>query len=264
MTEQLFLPESMYDIDSEMNYQKLVTSFKNRTSITGKIIRLNSVDNCFEVDLGNNFIGIMPLKDSTIYQIYKDNGRFSYGLIGLVGKTIRAKIVNLENNNIILSRIENMLEALETLKNTTTVKFAAITSFSHLSAFIDIGGGISGKATTSNYSNTIFRSATDIGFKKGDILPVTITGFHPEINCFDLSVVDNFEEAEKILNLNDIVTCKVFGSVGDNLGYYVLANKKCIGIVDSPFHKLYYGDEISAAISKITTNGLRLKIIEKL
>ena len=264
MSKQLFLPESMCQIDSQINRRKLVACFKNHISITGRITRLNSKDNFFEVDLGGNFTGIMPFENSTIYPIYRHNGKFSFGFISLVGKTIQAKIIKYDNNNIILSRKESMLEALEVLKQTTKIKFASITSFSQSSAFIDIGWGILGKASNANYSSTIFENAEDVGFKKGNVIQVTITQFQPEINCFDLSVVDTFQDVKERLNVHDIVMCKVFGSVGDKLGYYVLVDNKYVGIVDSPFYQLQYGDEISAYINKFTINGLRLKIVEKL
>ena len=264
MSKQLILPESMYQIDSQLNHRKLVNCFKRQINITGRITRLNSKENFFEVDLGGNFTGIMPFENSTIYPIYKDNGKFSFGFISLVGKTIQARIIKYDNNNIILSRKENMLEALEVLKQTTKIKFATITSFSQSSAFFDIGAGILGKASHADYSRTIFKNAEDVGFKKGNVIQVTITQFQPEINCFDLSVVDSFKIAQNVFNIDDIVTCKVFGSVGDNLGYYVLVDNKYAGIVDSQFYQLQYGDEISASISKFTINGLRLKIVEKL
>ena len=264
MSKQLFLPESMYQIDSQLDHRKLVNCFKKHINITGRITRLNSKDNFFEVDLGGNFTGIMPFENSTIYPIYKDNGKFSYGFVSLVGKTIQAKIIKYDNNNIILSRKEIMLEALEVLKQTSKIKFATITSFSQSSAFMDIGAGILGKATYADYSRTIFKTAEDVGFKKGNVIQVTITQFQPEINCFDLSVVDTFQDVKERLNVDDIVMCKVFGSVGDNLGYYVLVDNKYTGIVDSQFYQLQYGDEISASISKFTINGLRLKIVEKL
>jgi len=264
MLKQLFLPESMYEIDSKLNRRKLVDCFKKHINITGRITRLNSKDNLFEVDLGGNFIGIMPFESSTIYPIYKDNGKFSFGFISLVGKTIQAKIIKYDNNNIILSRKESMLEALEILKQTNKIKFATITSFSQSSAFIDIGAGILGKASTADYSSTIFKTAADVGFKRGDVIQVVIKQFQPELNCFDLSVVDSFKIVENVFNVDDVVTCKVFSSVGDNLGYYVLVDNKYAGIVDSPFHQLKYGDEISASISKFTINGMRLKIVEKL
>lgn len=264
MTQKLFLPESMCQIDSNMNRRKLIVSFKKQEVVIGKITRLNSKEQFFEVDLGGNLVGIMPFEVSTIYPIYKDNGKFSYGFISLVGKIIQAKIIKYDNNNIVLSRKAVMLEALELLKQTSEVKFAAITSFSHLSAFMDIGAGIIGKSGTYDFCHAIYKNAEDVGFKKGDIIRAKITKFQPELNCFDLSVVSYLPNPEEVFSVDDVVTCKVFGSVGDNIGYYILIDNKYNGIVDSPFYKLHYGDELSAFINKITPNGLRLKIVEKL
>lgn len=264
MKKQFFLPESMCKIDSKMSYKKIKTFYKNKSSITGKVLRLNSKDNLFEVDLGGNLIGILPIEESTIYQIYKPERKFSYSVITLVGKVIQAKIFSLKNKQIILSRKANMLEALENIKPKKEIQFASITSFSQTSAFIDLGAGIIGKSTTYNLSPVIFNHASEIGLKKGDIIPVKITDFQSSINCFDISVVDATPDYKDALNEEDIVLCKIYGDVGDNLGYYVLINNKYAGIVDSPSHKLQYGDEISAHISKISAKGPRLKFVEKI
>lgn len=264
MSKQFYLPESMHEIDSTMDRQKLLSIYKNNQSIIGKITRLNSKDQVFEVNLGGGLIGIMPVEYSTIYQIYKGDNKFSYNIITLVGKIIQAKIMSLDNNIILLSRKENMLEAIEVIKELSEINFASITSFSTASAFIDIGAGILGRCFTYNFANTIFKDAKDVGFKKGDIIPVKIIAFQNEINCFELSAVDTFSRLPDILNEKDIVTCKVFGSLEDGIGYYVLIDNKYVGIVDSPFYKLMYGNEISAIIRRMTDKGPRLKLVEKL
>jgi len=263
MSKQLFLPESMYEIDSKMNYGKIKTFHKSKTTITAKVIRLNSKSKVLEVDLGGDLKGILPLEEATIYSIYKYDNSFSRNIIGLIGKTIQAKIINIKDD-IIISRKENMLQVLEHIKKQTGIIQASITGMSRASVYLDIGAGIAGKCTFNAISQVVFHDTNDLGFKKAQIIPVKILEFKDDINCFDLSFVDTFENINDALNVNDVVICKVFNALNDGIGYYVLIDNKYAGIIDSPNVKLNYGDEVSAVIHKITDKGPKLRLVEKL
>lgn len=263
MSKQLFLPESMYKIDSQMNYRKIKTFYKKKSTISAKVLRLNSKDKIFEVDLGGDQKAIMPLEEATIYNMYKEDGLYSYSILSLVGKIIQAKIIDVENG-VVLSRKSNMLEALEYFKQRDEVCTANITGFSHLSAFVDIGAGISGKCYPSGISKVVFTDIKDLGFKKGNIIQVKILDFKEDINCFDLSFVDAVPDIKNSFNEGDVIMCKVFSSLNDGIGYYVLIDNRYAGIIDSPYVELNYGDEVSAVIHKITDKGPKLRLVEKL
>lgn len=265
-SSKIFLPESMYDIDAQMSREKLEDAAINGTSVTGKIIRLDSRNKNFKVYLGGQLTGIMSFEEATIYALYKDeyNKEISPAIYSLVGRTVRAKIVNV-GKNILLSRKANMLEALPYVKDCSEFSNAAITAFSRLSAFIDVGNGITGRIHVSNFSPVFCDNIKDIGLNLNDIIPVKVIRFDSVLNQFDLSRIDRLPPFWETLNVNDQVVCKVFHSLYDHSGYKVLINNDIAGILDSPI-ELHYGDEVVALVRKINIlrKGPQLDLVRKL
>lgn len=263
MSKQKFLPESLYGVDSEMNFNKLLVFYENNSSITGKVIRLDSKDQILKVDLGGGIIGIMPLSEATIYPLYEDD-RISSHICNLVEKTIRAKIINFSDNQFIVSRKNCMLEAIESIKKENKIDFAEITGFSRMSAFFDIGSGIIGRSYSKAFSNTKFHDIQDVGIQKGDIISVNITNFLEESNTFDLSRVDTLPNPQEVMSKGDLILCKVFEKVGDpeGIGYYVLIDSDYCGILDSPNTTLNYGDKVIGNVKKVTEKGIKLEFVE--
>jgi len=268
MTNQSFLPECMYKVNPGMHMNALKTFHENNVAVVGRVLRLNSKGQFLEVDLGGGIIGYLPCSQATIYQKYKQNGVLNPSVYTLVGETIQAKILSLdlEKNIIVLSRKENMLEAIKVLRHQTQIKFASIIGFSKLSAFVDIGAGVTARCYGRNLSNNLFIHAKDIGLKTHDIFPVDVLEFFEETNQFEVSRTSTFPDINYILFENDVVVCRVFGKVGDEegIGYFVSIDNKYCGIVDSPEVELNYGDNISAIISKMTPKGPRLNFIKKI
>jgi len=161
MSNEIFLPESLSKVDSEMDLEKLSHFYEKNSTVIGKVIRIDFENQLFIVDLGGKIAAKMPFNESTIYPIYDSNDRYSLNIINLFEKTIQAKIKIFEKDNIILSRKDNMLEALETLKTETDSIFAIILGFSKLSAFLDVGAGIIGRSCSRNFSNTVFNDIRD-------------------------------------------------------------------------------------------------------
>ena len=261
MLKQNFLPEPLYEVDPHLTPAKLSFIFSNSDCVTGKVIRLDSRTLTLIVDLGGGIIGTMPYTDATIYPIYKDNGELSPYIYTLVGKKIRAKIISIDDNLVSISRKANMLEALEYFKEQKEISFAAITGFSRISAFIDIGAGIMARCYGKNFSTTVYRDIRDIGFQKNEILSFSILGYDDYLKMFELE--RPIPPIEDIYVRDDIVTCKVFEPLKDDIGYFVCIDRNFSGIVDSA-EKLKYGDTISAIISKITDRGPRSDLVEKL
>lgn len=264
MLHKNFLPESLYNIDSTMTYEKLYDFYESRTTLTGKVRRLNSQERLMEVELGNGFLSFMSFEEATIYPISRPDGTFSPNLYHLVGKTIRAKIIGFDHSNKtpFLSRKENMLEALPFLKGQTNEFInASISSFSKHSAFFDMGAGIMGRASTMDFSAARFRDIRDLGFKIGDIIPIQIISFLEEENKFNVSRVATLPSVFDVLSEGDVVTAQVFDKVNDDeqIGYYILVDQTFTGIVDSPDIELKYGDMITVFIKKIKTDG-KLKV----
>jgi len=259
MLQQNFLPESMYTIDSSMTYEKLCCFYKEGTTITGNVRRINSSLKVIDVDLGNGCFGSMSLEEATIYPLYKPDGTISPNLYHLVGKTIRATIIGFDSSNQLplLSRKVHMLDAITFFKNETEFLDAYITGFSKHSAFFDIGAGIMGRSNTKAFATTKFRDVKDIGLHVGDIIPVKIISFSENESRFDVSRVAALPSVFDILSEGDVVTAQVFEQVKDEqeIGYYVQVDKKFNGIVDSPDVNLRYGDTITVFIKKIKDDG---------
>lgn len=265
--KQKFLPESMYRVDWNMTNEKLFSFYQNNSSITGIVKRINFEKKVLEINLGGNVTGTLPFTLSTIYPIYQQNGNLSPNVYSLNGKRIQSKIRCITSNAIILSRKDNMLEALESLKKETFIDVASIVGYSRLSAFFDIGAGIIGRSYGKSFCHNKFQNATDVGLEIGSILPVKILSYIESDKHFDLSRVEALPPAQNILYKNDEILCKVFGPVGDkeNIGYFVGIFNNCFcGIVDSPSVILHYGDEILARVKRITPKGVKLIFLARI
>lgn len=265
--KQTFLPESFHSVEPTMTYEKLSNSYENNLTVTGEVLRLDPQTRTLCVQLGNNLFGNIPFEEATIYSTYKKNGSLSPYVYALTGKKIRAKIKCFSDSEIILSRKDNMLIALEHLKNQKHISLASITGFSKVSAFLDIGAGIVGKCYGRNFFNAQFSNAKDIGLILNDVISVDVISFSEYTNYFELSRVSALPPIKNVLKENDCVRCKVFGKPsGDNtnFGYFVgIYHNSFCGIVDSPYIKLKYGDEIIARIKSITPLGPRLSFISR-
>lgn len=244
---QLYLPEAMYHLDENMNLEKISRSYIDDTTVTCKVTRLDCYDQVLEVDLGNHLYGIIPFEDASIYPAFKDD-RISPSIISLVGHDIRAQVTSLKPQ-IVLSRKRHMLQALSIFAHQNHFEYSTITGFSSLSAFVDIGAGITGKLSKRNFIPVRFRNIRDIGFKLYDTFPTDVLNFDPLNNWFELSRLSCLPHFTDVLQKGDVVTCKVFDSVPDGSGYHVCINKSIAGIVDSTV-PLYYGSEIVAVVRK--------------
>lgn len=274
MSNKIFLPESLYELDSNMSLEKLQQSFEDDEPVTAKVTRYNSYRKCLEVDLGNNMKGVIPLSDSTIYPIYKKGlNNVDYNITPhiytLIGKRIRAKITSC-TETIQLSRKEHMLEAIKYLKCLSEIPETVIVSFSKNSAFMDIGAGIMGRIYCKDFSHSFIFDMNHTDFQVGDILKqVKVLSFDSELNRFDLSRLACLPPYKEVLHAGDIVTCKVINPLNDpvgdpeGVGYFVEIATYISGILDSPI-ELLYTDEVSAVVSKVTSKGPRLKLVEKL
>lgn len=261
---QPFLPEAQYHLEENMDLQQIACSYIDDTAITCRVTRLNYCEQVLEVDLGNQFSGIIPFEEASIYPVYKDCC-LSQSIKSLVGCTIRAYITSIKPQ-IVLSRKQHMLQALELMSTQTHFESSTIIGFSSLSAFVDIGAGINGKISKSNFAPVKFHDAKDIGFKLYDTFPTDVLEFDQENKWFDLSRLSCLPHFTNMLQKGDIVTCTVFCSLPDASGYYVCIDKSIGGIVDSPID-LYYGDEIVAAIGKEPAQnkkGVQLKFLRLL
>ena len=265
MTKQLFLPELLYSVDSGITRGKLEISYSSKKPVTGKVTKINLRDRFLTVSLGGNFISYMTFEEATIYPIYKPDNSISPAILSLLNKRIQVQILKIKGNNITVSRRINMLNALDYFKKKSKIKYAAIVGFNNLSAFIDIGAGLSGKILARDLSPVLYHNPKDLGLHRGDIISVNVLEYLPD--SFFFTLARNIPKAEESIKNNDLVRCKVFDKVDNDplgIGYYVLINKAIKGIVDSEFIRLKYGDKILAQVRQLTKKGPKLDIVKKL
>lgn len=265
MSRQLFLPEFMYSVDSGMTRENLELSYLSQKPVTGKVTKIDTKKRVLTVNLGGGFISNMPFEEATIYPIYKPDNNLSPNILSLLDKRIQVQILDINVNNINISRKRNMLKAFAYFKEQKKIKYAGIVGFYNLSAFIDIGAGLIGKMMAKDLSPIFYHDPNDLGLHRGDILSVNILEYFPDTFHFNLS--RDFPKLEESIKINDLITCKVFDKVGNDpfgIGYYVLINKSIKGIVDSEFVKLNYGDKVLATVRQITKRGPKLDFVKKL
>lgn len=248
-----YLPESMYKLDSNITRQNL----KEGDIVTCKVISFKSSKEALIVSLGN-FTGIIPIENATIYPHYIPDGRLHGSVYYLIGKHIRARVISIEDNEVILSRKELMRETMEYFISENPSQFTAcITGFSKLSAFVDIGTGINGRISFKEFALTYFDNIRDVGLNIGDIIPVKNLGYDATIESFNLSRVALFSNVKEQYSVGDIVEAKVFTPLNDGIGYYCLLDDSFAAIVDSRL-ELFYGDKIIAKIKGFSSVGPRL------
>lgn len=259
--KQTFLPESLYSMDYDITLEKINILYQTQTPIIGTVTRLDIENQMFEVHLGNCIKSYMTFSESTIYPVFKEDGSISAYIGSLVGKKIRANILSIKDNNIYLSRKTNMENALKVLANSTKIPYAEITGFSKLSAFMDIGEGLTGRCYGKDFAQTIYKNIRDIEIEEHSLISVEIQNYDPETKYFNLSRVSLLPKVSDFIHEGDLVTCKVYTQL-DDIGYYTLIDKQFKGILDSSYERLYYGDIVTAKVKKMSARGPHLKFID--
>lgn len=262
-----FLPECDYNLDPTVSMDSLRVALNEQLTVTAYVVKYSAASQSLIVKFGNGIGGKIPLEESTIYSLHKD-ARISANVSYLVGQTIRAKVLSIDGNTVILSRKANMLDVLSKIKHEKSFVNAVISSmFGHL-IFIDVADGIRGIVRPENLTPVRFSSGKfDLGLRVKMRLPVSVLFFNEEIQSFELSHREFIPDIEDELSVGDVLICKVLDKVDsprDNCyGYFaVVGNAMYSGIIDSPI-SLPYGPNVLALISRISEKGLHLKFITR-
>ena len=107
---QKYLPESLYVIDHELNRENITLG----DIVTAKVICYKDDKKLLVVNLGKEY-GVISLEETTIYPKFHPSGILHGSVYSLIGKTIRAKIISIDDE-IRLSRKAHMIEALDYFK----------------------------------------------------------------------------------------------------------------------------------------------------
>lgn len=141
-------PEAEYCPNSSITISMLEDAFNKNETVVGKVLQVDPSRRIIIVSLAPNIIGRMSWDDYTIYELRSNpvNAlKIPSALRCILGKIIRVKIKSINKEHIILSRKDNMLEALQCIRNSScdTIYNARIMSACSMGAFLDIGEGIS-------------------------------------------------------------------------------------------------------------------------
>lgn len=247
--KQLFLPESMYYLSNSMNMRKITEAYIYGFPVTCEVTRFDVIHKLFEVYLGGNIYGIIPLEESSIYPTMS-GCELSSRNFALVGCNVRAYVTSIKDG-IFLSRKEHMQKALESISKMSHFKYVSFTGFTYLTAFVDVGAGIAGRILPPNFAPVIYRNVRDIGFEKNDIISVDVLEYDPDNYRFELSRLSCLPHFSEVFHKNDLVECVVYGKLEDSSGYYVCINRYVCGIMDAPEFPLSYKEKVIARVSHV-------------
>lgn len=251
--------EALAVIDKNMSLDKLIQAVDDEEPIAGVVNLWDSEKKEFEVDLGNGFIGYLPLHSSTVYPFFTEDEILTPSLRMIIGKTIivnvrYVEIVN-ENPLITLSRKELMNETFCELSNSVgeTIE-CCVKSFSSFGVFVDAGNGISGLIHYKDLSLPRIYDYTELGFNIGDKITAKLISVDKPKYHVSLSYKDQFENLALKLNRNDLVKAVILDPINEN-GFFAYLNPNTPAVIDFPPDSLCnYGDKVVAKVKGCRAN----------
>lgn len=260
-----FLPEGCYE-PQNLSIRDVKRAFSSGEMVIGRVISINELTHNIYVRLGDNVVGILPFSEATIYPLeyskINPNLTIPLQVISLRCKVICAKIKNINDNQVILSRKDNMLEAFEALKDKEILPFF-VTNARYTRVYGDIGCGLQGKIDVQNLCKSRVYSVTEI-CNNNDCIFVKVLKID-ELKRFDLSHKEVFPKYNPDnYSYGDIVVGRVNSEIDDSFaGLYMYIDPQVSGILDydenSP--SLEYGDLVECMVSGASPNGLHLRFI---
>ncbi len=265
------MPERYYSLDTNMSFDKIKQAEQSGEFLIARVCYYDSKMECLIVNLGNEFKGIIPLDEFTIYRNKKSDFSISPAVYSFIGKNICACVKEIDNDGtIILSRKANMIKAFNYLSHLENVIVpCSITSIVKYGAFVDVGHGINGLIHIKNFCRTYVENLTYIGFYEGKFIDAKIISTNPDNYQIDLTYKDLFDNLAYTFNYGDIIRVTVLSKVSEtNEGYYTYINPNTTGIINPPFaprnFKFPYGSKVLAFVkhsSKKNYDKLRLHFI---
>ena len=236
MKKQNLMPECFYQIDTSMSIDKLKRAELSGEFVTGKVIYWDSIDNFLLIDLGNNFTGIIPLHEFTLY-----NEKSVYYLIG---KEINAYVKS-TGNVILLSRRETMIDSFNQICEGDEL-CCFITNVSKRMIFLDAGNGMNGIIQLKDLTVSRITNPNILGFYKNQVINARVREIDYDKYKIILNYKDMFENLAYVLQPGEVVEVIVLAPV-NNLedGYFAYINPNTPAIIDVPYGiKIAYGSRV--------------------
>lgn len=223
---------------------------------------------CVEYDDTNEFFtvlfdgrtGKIRKADMSIYPLKIDKQ-----IDALIGKDMRAVVLEDDGNNIWLSRKPIMEERLNELAQEPIGKVlkVTITSASDVALYCDLGDGISGIIYKNDIITAPFSYPSDI-YPVGSVIDAKVKCYKKEKAFFTLSHKDVFPKDKssyyKGMHLNGVIRSPILKR-GEITGYFVEITPAISGILDvnDSIH-MDNGEKIPMVVNDITTKGLKLRL----
>lgn len=254
------MPESRYSLDNFMSNETLLRKITLDDFIVGKVFHFDSLSQQFLVDLGNGFLGIMPISETSVYPTLHADGKLKAEAYSLIGKIICAKILEIQSDKIVISRKANMIDAFETISNMEneiidcTVKSCQRTMF-----FLDVGHGISGMLYVGDLCSCRINHVMDIGIKITDSIKAKIKRFEKEKFHVSLGYKELFKDLSDSFNRDDLIEAISFQEVQTLDGYFAYVNPNTAAILDPPSGvSIPYGTKVVARVKSSSPGKLKL------
>lgn len=266
MDTKSIMPEAFYSLDNFMSYEKLSRKLSSGEFVVGKVISWNRVKQLFNVSLGNDIIATLPISETSIYPTLNPTGVLKPEAYYLIGKIICAKIISICNDEIIISRKANMLEAFDKIKNLENeIVDCYVKSAQNIMLFLDIGFGISGMLHVCNLCDARIDNVLDIGIKEEDFIKAKIASIDSGKFYVSMGYKELFEDVSKVLNYNDLIEVIALLPINSDKkpdGYFAYVNPKTSAILNPPVNStIPYGSRIVARVRTSRPGKLKLGFV---
>ena len=161
-------PEEYYELDNNMDINKIEEALKNQCTITGEVNFFDEKKRCLGIKICSNIMAEMPWEEITYngnLTYYSDSKekipKEVYGM--LKRNKIIVKVIEIKNEKIIVSRRKNIIEATEKMKEKivlNNVIYGKISAICNKGLFIDIGEGITAFCPTRYVSKSYIHDMT--------------------------------------------------------------------------------------------------------
>lgn len=260
-------PEFHHDF-ALLTHEEIVEAHKNGCTVTGFVEKVIADKQVLEVRLGIGLVAILPFAEATIYPLRYSKKKASLlptNIRCLIKRKIRVKITEVNGDFIAVSRKQNMLEALEYIRNIKRTPMY-ITNVIPKSVFGDIGEGIVGKIIINEVCRSHIKNVREY-LSKGQTIDVVILEADDE-QRFNVS----YRQAFKPYCQEDYSTGMVVrGRIGDWINitdtshYYVNIAPQVSGILTIKAHKhLEYGTNVECIVTGTCEKGLYLELAKLL
>lgn len=258
------LPEACYNV-SNMTFKDVEKAFKDNMTVVGYVEAISQTNESLSIRLGDEITASLPFSEATMYPLTysQNNPEFPFPLqVGcLKEKIVCAKVKSIKGHKITLSRKENMLEALELIKDATTLPFNVTATRTKI-VFGDVGQGVQARISVPDLCKARIRSTSEI-CKKGDSFFVKVMSLDA-LGRFNVSYKDTFPEYNPDnYTPGEMITGVINEPVDSKFsGFFVNVAPQVAGILDyQSWHPiLHYGDTVECVISSASKKGLHLKL----